>query len=130
LGPRLRGDDVAYFGALRRREQQPLTCPVIPAQAGTQSSRLENPRCAAFQNALGPRLRGDDGAYFGALRRREQQPLTCPVIPAQAGTQSARIEKPRCAGFLNALGPRLRGDDGAYFGVKPLALMILSQLWV
>jgi len=34
------------------------------------------------------------------------------VIPAQAGTQGARIEKaPRRGAFVDALGPRLRGDD-------------------
>jgi hypothetical protein len=47
--------------------------PVIPAKAG-------------IQDALGPRLRGDDGVSS--------------VIPAKAGIQ-------------DALGPRLRGDDGA-----------------
>ena len=42
------------------------------------------------------------------------------VIPAQAGTQGARIQAARAAGSPQALDPRLRGDDEPFVDVRNL----------
>ena len=43
--------------------------PVIPAEAGIQSSRLEAAGAPAVFNALDPRLRGDDEEGAGMTKK-------------------------------------------------------------
>jgi len=107
LDPRLRGDDGRVFS---RR------CARIPTHA-VQCSSADAGRqvaAAAVEQVAAAKV---EAAGWDVKRIASSPPLTCAVVPAQAGTQGLWLSLPgfahdQCKAGATSLDLRLRGDNG------------------